>query len=181
MFEEPNLQEAGSRFAIVGPSVSEADIDAIFATSFPGKDDLVQFYLRYNGGSRSPQGCIMSCGNPAHKTSRDDLDNLKVDGFMSVSLDPSDRMLPFRPIGRHRASMLETYAEIPEMKEFYEQHISLAFGHSGEDLCVSLKFGSVWYMDYKEYKKGAIEISPSFREFVLKYWIHAEPFHLSEH
>jgi hypothetical protein len=83
-------------------------------------------------------------------------------------------MLPFRPIRGHRATMLEIYAEIPEMKEFYEQHIPFAFGHSGEDICLNLRSGSVWYLDYTEYRKGAVKISSFFREFVLGYWINAE-------
>jgi hypothetical protein len=60
------------------------------------------------------------------------------------------------------------------MKEFYERHIPFAFSHSGEDLCVNLGRGSIWYMDCTEYRKGAIEISPSFREFVLRYWINTK-------
>ena len=174
MFQENDLTEAGKRFAIVGPLVSESEINAIFPTSFPGKEDLLQFYLRYNGGSRTPQGCIIHCGNPAHKVSRENLDKLKVEGFMSISADPNDRMLPFRPIRRHHATMLEMYVAIPGMKEFYEQHIPFAFGHSGEDLCINLRDGSIWYMDYTEYQKGAIEISASFREFVLKFWVNAD-------
>jgi hypothetical protein len=63
MVEEDDLKEAAKRFAIVGPPVTEADINAIFDTSFPGKEFLVQFYLRYNGGSRTSRGCIVACGN----------------------------------------------------------------------------------------------------------------------
>ena len=175
MFDEVELEKAGKYFAIVGPQVSEADINTIFPTSFPSKDDLVQFYLRYNGGSRSPQGCVIFCGNPAHKTSREALDKLNVEAFSSVSLNPNDRMLPFSPILRHHAAMLELYAKTPSMKEFYEQHLPFAFGHSGEDLCINLMNGSIWYMDYTEYQNGAIEISSTFRDFILNYWNNAEP------
>ncbi len=174
MFLEEELREAGKCFAIVGPRVEEADINTIFSGSFPGKEDLVQFYLKYNGGSRTPQGCVISCNNPAHKIARNNLTDLEVEGFMSVSIDPADRMLPFRPILGHRATMLRIYAEVPEMREFYEQNIPLAFGHSGEDLCANLKTGSIWYMDCKEYQLGAVELSPDFHDFVLHYWVHPQ-------
>jgi hypothetical protein len=177
MFEEKDLLEAGKRFAIVGPRVSEAEIDAIFASSFPGKEDLVQFYLRFNGGSRTPHGCICACRNPEHKAPRERLDTMTVEGFLSIPVDPNDRMLPFRPIPPHRARMLEIYSETPGMKKFHEQHVSFAFGHSGEDLCINLTSGAMWYMDYSDYKKGAIEISPTFRQFILQYWIGEEKGH----
>ncbi len=90
MFDERDLEEAGRRFAIVVPPISEEAINAIFSTPFPGKEDLVQFYLCYNGGSRTPQGCIIACANPAHRVSRDDLIHLRVEGFLSVSVDPED-------------------------------------------------------------------------------------------
>ncbi len=127
----------------------------------------MQFYLRYNGGSRTPQGCVIHCGNPKHKVSRDRLDQMSVEGFMSVSLDPEDRMLPFRPIIGDLATTREIYAQIPPMKEFLQQNIPFAFGHSGEDICVNLSDGSVSYMDYTEYGKGPIKIGRSFRDFVL--------------
>jgi SMI1 / KNR4 family (SUKH-1) len=174
MFEEADLQSAGKHFAIVGPPVSEAGVDTIFSGSFPGKEDLVKFYLRYNGGGRTPQGCVISCGNPAHKVSRDHLDKIKIEGFMSVSHDAKDRMLPFRPILGHHAAMSKIHSEIPEMKEFLEQNIPFAFDHTGEDICINLVSGSVWFIDWEEYRKGPIELSPSFRDFVLRYWVNAE-------
>ncbi len=70
--------------------------------------------------------------------------------------------------------MREKYAQIQEMKEFYEQYVSFAFAHSAEELCVSLRSGTIWYLDISEYRKGAIEMSPSFHEFVLRHWINAE-------
>jgi len=177
MFDEDELQSAGRHFAMVGPRISEADIDSIFPGAFPGKEDFAQFYLRYNGGSRTPQGCVIHCGNPDHKVSRDHLDKMIVEGFMSVSLDPHDRMLPFKPIIGHLAAMRRIYVDVAEMKEFLQQNIPFAFDHSGEDICVNLSSGSMCYMDYTEYRKGAIEIAPSFRDFVLEYWVNAEHRH----
>src|SRR5579863_9414526 len=91
-----------------------------------------------------------------------------------LSPDPNDRILPFRPIRGHHTNMLGIYAEVSEMREFYEQHIPFAFGHGGEDICLNLRSGSVWYLDSTEYRKGAVEISALFREFLLRYWINAE-------
>jgi|SRR6185503_4809842 hypothetical protein len=65
--EDEFFRLAGAQFSIVGPIISEAQIRAIFPESFPGADELVGFYLRFNGGSRSPESCIMHCGNPAHR------------------------------------------------------------------------------------------------------------------
>jgi hypothetical protein len=174
MFEEADLQAAGKHFAIVGPPVSEAEVDTIFPGSFPGKEDLVKFYLRYNGGSRTPHGCVISCGNPAHRVSRENLEKMKVEGFMSVSRDAEDRMLPFRPILRHHSTMFRIYAKIPEMREFLEQNIPFAFDHSGKDICINLVSGFVWFMNWEEYRKGPVKVSSSFRDFVLKYWVNAE-------
>jgi hypothetical protein len=178
MFDENELEAAGKFFAIVGPSVSEADVDTIFPGAFPGREDLVQFYIWHNGGSRTPQGCVIHCGKPEHKVARDHLDKMIVEGFMSVSLDPADRMLPFRPIIGHLTTMRGIYAQVPEMEGFLRQNIPFAFDHSGENICVNLSNGSVCYMDYTEYRKRAIEIAPSFRDFVLEYWVNAE--HLLE-
>lgn len=175
MFTEEDLQTAGKHFAIVGPRVSEADIDAIFPGSFPGKEDLVQFYLRYNGGSRTERGCLMHCGNTAHKVSRHELEKMEVEGFMSVSRDSQDRMLPFRPILRRHATMLAMFSEIAATKEFCEQNIPFAFAHNGEDICINLNDGSVRYMDWENYREGAVAISPSFQDFVLRFWVNAAP------
>ncbi|HUN86036.1 MAG TPA: SMI1/KNR4 family protein [Terracidiphilus sp.] len=174
MFEQDDLEAAGRLFAIVGPPVSETDIHTVFTGQFPGKEDLVQFYLHYNGGSRTPQGCVISCRNPAHKVARHAMEKMNVEGFMSVSLDLEDRMLPFRPILVHYATMRQIYEEVPEMKEFLQQNIPFAFDHTGNDLCIDLNSGCVRFLDWTEYGKGAIEISSSFREFVLKYWVSAE-------
>jgi hypothetical protein len=174
MFDEDELQAAARHFAIVGPPVSEADIDTIFPGSFPGKEDLAQFYLWRNGGSRTPQGCVIHCGNPKHKVARHHLDKMIVEGFMSVPLEPTDRMLPFKPISGHLTTMRKIYAQVPEMEKFLQQNIPFAFDHSGEDICVNLSDGSVSYMDYTEYRKGSIQVAPSFRHFVLEYWVNAE-------
>lgn len=173
MFSEAELQTAGSRFAIVGPECFEAEIDTIFPGSFPGKEDLIQFYVRFNGGSRTEKGCLMSCGNPAHRVSRDALDNMQLEGFMSVSSDPNNRMLPFRPILGHQAAMRRIYDAIPETKAFLERNVPFAFDHSGNDLCIDLEGGGIHFMNWQEYRLGAIEIAPDFRSFTLKYWVHA--------
>lgn len=180
MFTEDELQKAQKHFAILGPQVSEADIDSIFPGSFPGKQDLVQFYLWNNGGSRTRQGCLIHCGNRAHHVLRSALETTQVEGFMSVTRDPQDRLLPFYPILKHHAHMLEMFSEIAEMKEFYEENVPFAFAHSGEDICINLKSGSVQYMDWANYREGAVEISPSFQDFVLNFWVHAEPAHSDE-
>jgi hypothetical protein len=169
------LRWAGAPFSIIGPQLSLPAIEAVFPGIFPGKDDFVQFYLRYNGGSRKPHGCIMHCGNAEHRVSRDRLDKLNLEGFRSIPLEAEDRMLPFANMLLHQATMERIYATIPEMKAFLDEHMAIAFDHSGNDLCLSRTTGRIFFMDWTAYKLGSVEIAPSFREFVLKFWITPQP------
>jgi hypothetical protein len=168
--EEEFFQTAGAQFSIVGPLTSEAHVHEVFPESFPGKSDLIEFYLRYNGGSRTPQGCVMHCGNRAHRVSRDQLEKLNVEGFQSIPLAAEDRMIPFSNMLRHHAKMARIYSQIPEMKAFLEEHRTIAFDHSGNDLCISRQNGRVLFMDREKYKEGPIAVASSFREFVVKFW-----------
>jgi hypothetical protein len=168
--EERFYQDAGAQFAIVGPPISRAEIDAVFPEAFPGKEDLVRFYLRYNGGSRTPQGCIMHCGNPAHRLTRKQLDRLNLEGFRSIPLVAGDRMLPFANLLSHHATNARIYAQIPEMKAFLEEHMEIAFDHTGNDLCLSRRSGRILFMDWTTYKEGPAEVASSFRDFVIKFW-----------
>jgi len=56
------------------------------------------------------------------------------------------------------------------MKTFLEQHMEIAFDHSGNDLCLNLQNGRIFFIDWESYAEGAVEITPSFHEFVLKFW-----------
>jgi hypothetical protein len=164
------FRSAGAQFSLVGPVVSEAEIRAVFPEPFPGRDDLIQFYLRYNGGSRSSKGCIMHCGSPAHCVPRNELENLNLEGFRSIPMNADDRMLPFANMLAHHATMAGIYSQIPEMKAFLDQHMEIAFDHSGRDLCISGESGRVFFMDWTAYKKGPVEVASSFREFVERFW-----------
>jgi len=175
MFAEEELRAAGKHLAIVGPAISQAQIDSILPRSFVGKEDLVQSFLRCNGGSRTPKGCVMTGGNPAHRIPRNGLGKMQLEGFMSVSTDLNDRMLPFRPIIGHHATMLRMYDAVPEMKAFLKQNVPCAFDHSGNDLCIDLECGCIRFTAWEDYRKGAVEIASDFRFFILKYWINPEP------
>jgi len=168
--DESFFLEAGEKFSIVGPQIPENEINAVFPESFPGKEDFVQFYLRYNGGSRTPQGCIMHCGNRAHRISRNQLDKLNLEGFRSISLDAEERKPPFSNMLGHHATGARVFAQIPEMKTFLEEHMGIAFDHTGNDLCLSRKSGRIFFMDWTTYKEGPVEVASSFREFVIKFW-----------
>jgi len=172
------FRNAGAQFSIVGPLISEAEICAVFPERFAGRDDLVQFYLRYNGGSRSPKGCIMHCGSPAHRIPRNELEKLNLEGFRSIPLVADNRMPPFANMLLHHATMARIYLQIPEMKTFLDEHIAIAFDHSGRDLCVSRQSGRIFFMDWTAYKEGPLRIASSFREFVERFWnIHEGPVH----
>jgi len=170
MSDEDYYHLAQTQFSIVGPQLSRAEIEAVIPNPFPGKEDLVQFYLRFNGGSRTPQGGVIHCGNPAHQVSRDNLGILRIEGFLSIVSNPEDRMLPFRPMLRSHAFDLHTYAAIPKMMDFFRQHIPIAFEHSGNYCYIDLQNGCVPLLIRDEWKEGPIEIAPSFREFVSKFW-----------
>jgi hypothetical protein len=173
MLTEEFLRDARARFGIVGPPVSETEIVAIFPDLFPGRDALVKFYLRHNGGSRTELGGTVYCGNPEHRVSRDHLEKMKVEGFFSISRDPKERMLGFRSMLGCRATRLRTFAGIPEMKTFLEKHMPVAYDHSGNYLWIDLQSGCIRFLDWEAYREGPIEIASSFQEFVSKYWINA--------
>jgi hypothetical protein len=168
--EEQFLVDACAQFSIMGPLISETEIDAVLPESFPGKDMLIEFYLRYNGGSRSPKGCVFHCGNPAHRISHDRLETLDLEGFYSIPLAAEDRMPPFANILRHHATMVRIYANVPDAKAFIEEHIAIAFDHTGNDLCISRYTGRVFFMDWGAYRKGPVEIAQSFRDLVVRFW-----------
>lgn len=172
MLSQEFLLGSRKRFAIVGPPVSEAEIVALFPVPFPGRDDLVQFYSNTNGGSRTPEGCLIHCGNPAHRVSRDRLNELRIEGFFSISRDAADKMLPFAPmLGQHASAM--TFGQIPEVKAFVEHHKPLAFDHSGNDIWIDLENGHLRFMDWDTYEDGPVEIASSFKEFVTRFWVDA--------
>lgn len=176
--EDEFFRNAGVQFSIVGPLVSEAEIREVFPEPFLGRDDLVQFYLRYNGGSRSSKGCIMHCGSPAHCVPRNELQKLNLEGFRSIPVRPDDRMLPFANMLAHHATMARIYLKIPEMKAFLDEHIGIAFDHIGRDLCISRQSGQIVFMDWTAYKEGPVEVASSFIEFVQRFWnIHQGPVH----
>lgn len=169
MLDEEFLRAARAQFAIVGPPVTEEEILHVFPDPFPGRDDLFQFYLQNNGGGRTERSCLIFCGNPQHVVPRDKLDQIRVECFRSIFL-PEKRVLPFSSMLAHHATMARIYADISDMTEFLERHMPIAADHSGRDLCLSRENGSVWFMDWEDYKLGPVEIAPSFREFVAKFW-----------
>jgi hypothetical protein len=170
MSQEDQSFDTRELFGIVGPQITESEIDAVFPEKFPDRDALVQFYLRHNGGGRTEQSCIVHCGNPEHKVSRDDLERITIEGFFSISSSAEERMLPFAPMLRHRASRIRTFAEIPEMTEFLQKHMPIAFDHCGDDFWIDTKSGRIDYVLWDSWKEGPIEIASSFSDFVSKFW-----------
>lgn len=168
--EDEFFRNAGAQFSIVGPLISESEICAVLPESFAGKDDVVEFYVRFNGGSRSPKGCVMHCGSPAHLVPRNELEKLNLEGFRSIPIVADDRMLPFANMLLHHSTMARIYLQIPEMKAFLDEHIAIAFDHSGRDLCISRQSGRIFFIDWTAYKEGPLEIATSFREFVERFW-----------
>jgi hypothetical protein len=170
MLQEDFFRDAGAQFGIVGPQISEAEIDAVFPEPFSGKDDFVQFYLRYNGGSRTELGGTVYCGNPEHRVSRDHLEKMKVEGFFSIHDSAEEKVLGFQPMLGCHATRSRTFAGMPEMKTFLEKHMPVAFDHSGNYLWIDLQSGYIRFLDWEAYREGPVEIAPSFHEFVLKFW-----------
>src|SRR5579859_611790 len=126
MLDEKTLAKAQSRFSIIGPAISRAEIDLVFPEEFPGKEDLVWFYLQNNGGSRTRLGGTVYCGNQEHQVSRNNLEEISVEGFYSIHRDAEARVLGFLSMLKHRALMSRKSAEYPKLKEFIEQHMPLA-------------------------------------------------------
>lgn len=170
MLDEHFLRTARAQFAIVGPPVVETVILSVFPEAFPGRDDLVQFYLANNGGGRTEQSCLISCGTAGHIVPRDKIEKIRVECFRSILPDETQRVLPFSSMLGHHATMARIYAQIPEMSAFLGQHIAIARDHSGRDLCVNRQSGSIWFMDWEKYKLGPIQIASSSRDFVERFW-----------
>jgi hypothetical protein len=171
MPEESFLNEARAQFKIVGPEISEDAINTVFTRPFPGKDDLVQFYLRNNGGCRSEEGCLVHCGNPAHRASRDNLEKLRIEGFFVILRNPDERTLRYRSMAKYHQSRLHTFSEIPEMKAFLESHKPIASDHTGNDCWIDLESGCVRYVLWDSWRLGPVVLTSSFRDFVVKFWI----------
>jgi len=176
--EDGFYRTAGAQFSIVGPLISEAEVRSVFTEPFEGRDDLIQFYVRYNGGSRSSYGCFMHCGAADHRVPRNELDKLNIEGFRSIPRIEGARMIPFSNMLLHHSTMERVYEQILEMKAFLNEHIGIAFDHSGRDLCISRKSGRVFFMDWTERQDSPVEVATSFREFVSRFWnTHYGPVH----
>ena len=170
MSQEDVFNEARAQFSIIGPQISEAEIKAVFTEDFPGKDDLVQFYLRNNGGSRSEQGSLAYCGNLGHQASRDHPETIRIEGFFAIPHSPGEKMLKYRSMIKYHASRLQTFSKIPEMKGFLEEHRPIASDHTGNDCWINTKSGRIQYMMWETWREGPIEIASSFRDFVTEFW-----------
>jgi hypothetical protein len=173
MSQEDFIRDAKERFSIVGPQTSEDEIETVFPDAFPGREDLKQFYLLYNGGSRTELGGTVYCGNPEHRVSRDHLEKIRVEGFFSISRDPQKRMLGFHSMLGCRATRLRTFSAVPEMKTFLEGHLPIAFDHSGNYLWINLQSGRIEFLDWDAYQEGPVEIASSFTDFVTRFWVDA--------
>jgi len=167
---EDHSLDTQSLFRIVGPELSESQIDAVFPEQFPERQDLVEFYLRHNGGGRTEQACLVSCGKPEHEVSRDDLEKITIEGFFSIGSNAEEKMIPFRPMLRSRAFSLRTFAAVPAMKAFLDEHMPIAFDHCGNDCWVDLQTGQIDYVMWDSWKEGPIKIAASFSDFVSNFW-----------
>jgi hypothetical protein len=170
MSQEKFFVQTRAQFRIVGPSISKDGIYSVFPDPFPGRDDLVQFYLHHNGGSRSEQGGLVHCGNPSHRVSRDNLERIKIERFYSIPHNPEDKMHPLTSMLRHYSSKLHTFEKIPEMLSFLEGHRPIASDHTGNDCWIDIRRGSIQFILRGSWKEGPIEIASSFREFVEEFW-----------
>lgn len=170
MFDEELFLTARAQFAIIGPPVAEDAILAVFPDPFPGRDDLIQFYLRNNGGGRTERSCLIFCGNPEHEVAREKIEQIRVECFRSIFSQEKKRLLPFSSMLGHHTTMVRTYKQIPEASAFLRQHMTIAADHSGRDLCIDRQSGCVWFMDWAKYELGPIKIASTFREFVGKFW-----------
>lgn len=173
MLDQVFLAKARSHFAVVGPAISERDISASFPDEFPGKDDLVQFYLSNNGGSKSVTGGTFFRYDRAHRVSRANLSDIELEGFFSLPRVSGEVVLGVRIMQKYHASQLRTFSKVPDVIMFLERHRPIAFDRCGNDIWINLRDGRVSFMDWEAYRDGPIEIASSFREFVGKFWIDA--------
>jgi len=164
------VHDTRAPFRIVGPPVTEHEINAVFSTSFPGKGVLVQFYLRHNGGCRTLKGGVFTCGAPGQRITHDSLENLRIEGFYSISLDPQERMLPVRSMLRSYATYKRVFAEVPEMATFLDAHLPIAWDHTGDMCLIDTATGAVRLWLVRTWREGAIEVAKDFSEFVSRYW-----------
>jgi hypothetical protein len=173
--EEDFLEPAHSQFGIIGPPISAELITATFADCFSAEHDLVQFYLRNNGGCRNVEGCLTHCGNPSHRVTRDSLDRLRIEGFFVIPSSHDDKYLRYRSMGKYYKSRLSTFSEQPEMTAFLRAHRPIATDHTGNDCWVNLHDEGVSYVLWDSWRLGPVKVATTFREFVERFWIKTVP------
>lgn len=171
MLDEQILSEARARFAITGPPVTAAGIESALPQSFQGKDDLIQFYLSNNGGSRTRFGGTVYCGDPKHQVSRDHPENARAEGFYAIHLNADEKMIGFLSMLKHHALMSRKCDKYPQLKAFVEQHMPLAFDHCGNEFWIDVETGIIRYLFVDSMLDGPIDIASSFQEFLLNLWI----------
>ena len=177
MLDDNILSKAQSGFSITGPPVKEAVIDAALPYLFPGKSDVVQFYLRVNGGSRTRQGGTLYGTIPAHEVTRDHLDKIRTEGFYSICQNAEEKVPGFRSMLKLRALFSRKSSPYPQLKAFVDTHMPIAFDRCGNDFWIDLVTGRIDYMLLHSMQEGPIDIASSFKDFVLRFWIdQLEPF-----
>jgi len=93
-----------------------------------------------------------------------------VEGFFSIHGNAEEKVLGFLSMLKHHALMTRVFAKTPEVKSFLEEHMPIAFEHSGRSLWIDIRSGCIRFMDLDSYREGPVEIAPSFHDFILKFW-----------
>jgi hypothetical protein len=171
MLDEQILSEAQARFGITGPAISETEVESVFSKSFPGKKDVVQFYLRNNGGSRTRRGGTVYCGVPEHQVSRDHLEKIRVEGFYAIHKNPEEKVIGFLSMLKHRALMSRKCGRYPQLKSFVDLHMPLAFDHCGNEFWINVENGHIGYLLLDSMLEGPIDVASSFQDFLSRFWI----------
>ena len=172
MLDDTILSKAQSEFSVTGPQVTEDVIHAALPYLFPGKSDVVQFYLRMNGGSRTQHGGTLYFMIPEQQVTRNHLDKIRTEGFYSIHTNSEEKVLGLRSMLKMRALFSRKSDPYPQLKAFVDTHIPIAFDRCGNDFWIDLVTGQIDYMLLDSMQEGPINVASSFQDFVLRFWIH---------
>jgi SMI1 / KNR4 family (SUKH-1) len=153
------------KFAVIGETVSESEINLAIPESFQGKKKFIQFYLQHNGGVL--QNSSFFYKDTFHEVPSGRAEVVEIADFHSIpgaTTSEEDRSSICALQAAYRGKGLRS-----EMKTFLDAHLPLASNGCGDDCWIEFPSGRVRYFEHESAHRGPlaiIEIAPTFIDFV---------------
>lgn len=159
-FRDPKL-----KFWVVGPAITESQISSVVPDTFGGKMEFLRFYVRHNGGCFEGRGAIFY-RDKFYPVARGDYNSMEIESFFFVPLHPGERFSGLRSLVRVREQRAQYYSEL---KSFIETHFPFAGDAGDNDYWIEIPSGRVKYIRWESFPEGAVDIAPSFYDFVSNF------------